>query len=63
VKLAETEPASNVYLDPDRPPTRPAADYSDLEAIAAVTPIMAGLDAANQRRVAAFVARKWGTDA
>ena len=62
MKLAETEPASNVCLDPGLMPTRPQADYSDLEAIAAVTPIMAGLDVANQRRVAAFVAKKWGTD-
>lgn len=44
----------------EAPVTRVTDD--DLEATAAVTLIMAGLDAANQRRVAAFVAKKWGTD-
>ena len=35
----------------------------DLEATAAVTLIMAGLERPLQQRVAAFVARKWGPDA
>jgi hypothetical protein len=33
----------------------------DLEAVAAVTLVLNGLDRPAQRRVAAFVARKWGS--
>jgi hypothetical protein len=42
------------------PVTRLADD--DLDAVASMTLIMARLDRPAQRRVAAFVARKWGND-
>ena len=44
----------------EAPVTRVTDD--DLEATAAVTLIMARLDRPLQQRVAAFVAKKWGTD-
>jgi hypothetical protein len=48
-----------------KPTTAPVTRIinDDLDAVAAVTLVMAGLDRPVQRRVAAFVNRKWGSDA